>query len=146
MEPYRTGEKPMEVYNRTEVELARIREQEETKRRIVSDREKTKQTARSADGYWVVRGLAVVGAAVSVIAVCVAGYNSYSDKMHAEHPAFGASGCVESAQIVTSDNSQKTCDHGGWFEALPTNKVGEVLIRCHCSPRPATPPPASSAP
>jgi len=136
MEPYRTGEKSMEVYNRTEVELARIREQEETKRRIVSDREKTKQTARSADGYWVVRGLAVACAAVSVIAICLA----YSDKMHAEHPAFGASGCVETAQIVTADNSQKTCNHGGWFEAVPTNKVGEVLIRCHCSP------PASSAP
>jgi hypothetical protein len=148
MEPYRESDGPREIYNRTEVELARIREQEETKRQRTLQIEKTKQTARGTDGYWVVRGLAVIGVATSVIAVCIAGYDAYSDKMHAEHPSFSDTHCVETAEIVSLSSSARSCTSGGWFEAKPTDKVGEMLIRCHCGPKPETAPApsASSAP
>jgi hypothetical protein len=149
VEPYREGEKPVEHYNRTEVELARIREQEETKRQRTLQVEKTKQASRSTEGYWVVRGLAIIAALGSVVTVCVAGYDAYSDKMHAEHPSFSDSHCTETAEIVNVGTSQRACGVGGWFEAKPTDKVGETLIRCHCGPKPETTapaPPASSAP
>ena len=145
MEPYREGEKPVEVYNKTEVELARIREQEETKRSIVAAREKTRQTARSNDGYWVVRGMAIVGALLGTLIVSLAGYSAYSDKMHAEHPGYTDSHCIESAEVISVENSARTCANGGWFESLPTDKPGHILVKCHCTPKPATTSPTPGA-
>lgn len=147
--PFRENATPDVAYNKTEVDLARIREQEETKRRITEAKEKTKQTARGTDGYWVVRGLAIIGGAVSVIAVCIASYNAYSDKMRAQNPAAFATSkdCVETEEVISIDNSARTCSPGGWYESNPTDRPGQLLIHCHCGPRPpASAAPASSAP
>jgi len=131
--------------------IARIRETEETKRQRTLQIEKTKQAARSTEGYWVVRGLAVLCAVGSVIAVSVAGYNAYSDKMRAEHPAAFATpkDCVETAEIVSIDTSSRSCPAGAWYESRPVdNKPGQMFIRCHCGPKPAVTaaPSTSSAP
>ena len=140
----------MEVYNRTEVELSRIREQEETKRQRTLQVEKTKQAARSSEGYWVVRGLAVAAAMVSVVSICIAGYNMYDDKMHAEHPAafVTSTNCRETAEVITNSDSSRSCGPGAWFESTPMALPGHILIRCHCGPKPAATasPSASSAP
>jgi len=131
MNPFRQNDPP--VVNKTEIELARIREHEETKRQQTAAREKTKQTARGADGYWIVRGMAIIAAALITLIVSIAYYNVQSDRVHAEHPE---TGCVETAEIITSAASQRSCANGGWFESKPTDQVGAMLIRCHCGPKP----------
>jgi hypothetical protein len=132
MNPFRQNDPP--VVNKTEIELARIREREETKRQQTAAREKTKQVVKGTDGYWIVRGMAIVAAALTTLIVSIAYYNVQSDRVRAEHPQ---SGCVETSEIITNTTAGRACANGGWFEATPTDQVGSMLIRCHCGPKPA---------
>lgn len=49
-------------FNKTEVEIARIREREETRRQMHQEREQTKRETfkNRSEGYYVVRGLALI--------------------------------------------------------------------------------------
>jgi len=131
--------------NKTEIELARIRETEETKRQNVAAREKTRQNR--PDGYYVVRGIALGASVLITLIVSIASYSAHEDKMHAEHPAsFATSGCVETSEVISSANSARSCSNGGWFLATSMAN-GTVLVQCKCSPRPnATAAPSASAP
>ena len=141
MNPFRESAPPTVEYNKTEVELSRIREREETKRKIAVEKEKTKQGR--PDGYYIVRGLAVLGAVLITLITSIAWYNVTAERVHAEHPA---SSCVETAEVITESTQTRSCPNGGWFDAHPTDKVGEILIRCHCGPKPPETAPASSKP
>jgi len=126
MNPFRESAEPAVPYNKTEVDIARIRETEETKRQKLAAREKTKQTN---DGYWVIRG---IGLLVSVVLGITAGL-TYNAKLEAEHPQ--PLRCTETSEIVTVSADKRSCQEG-WIEATQTNVAGQLLIRCHCSPKP----------
>src|ERR1700723_3725127 len=77
MNPFRTDASAGSDLNRTEIELAKIREREETKRRVIEARELTKQ---KSEGYWVVRGLAVAALSLSVLIGAIATYNIVAER------------------------------------------------------------------
>jgi hypothetical protein len=139
MNPFRENDVPSVPYNKTEVQVARIREEEETKRRKAEAREKTRQVAKSHDGYWWVR----VVAAASTVIVSLIGYFAYVEHIHAIYPGSVESRCVETSEIVSISDSQKRCEGGGWFETKPTDKEGQLLVRCRCDRRPE---PGAAAP
>ena len=128
--PFREPSTSSETYNRTEVELARIREAEETKRQKIAAQEKTKQASRDTIGHWLVRFVAIV----ALVIVAVAIHDAYVERVHAEHPVVG---CVETAEVITNMNASRSCPNGGWIEHTSLNG-SQVLVRCHCSPKPAT--------
>jgi len=86
MNPFRSNFVP--EGDRADVEKHRIHEEEETKRRAVSEREatlrekeKTVQKSRDNDGYWTVRVILVLAFVVAVIATAVDFYY-YLDKRY----------------------------------------------------------------
>lgn len=40
--------------------------------------------------------------------------------------------CIESAVVISSDDSTRTCPPGGRLTATPLQVADKVLVRCHC--------------
>jgi hypothetical protein len=133
--PFRQSEVRQETYNNTEVELARIREAEETKRQKTTAREKTRQAAYGSEGYWTRN----VHAIVALVILGIVGAFVHNNYMDARYPKPVSALCVETAEIVTVNTESRRCLSGGWFEATPTGKPGEIYIRCRCDARPVVP-------
>lgn len=127
MDPFRSSDAV--TYNKTDVEIARIREREETRRK-----------RQEQPGYWLVRacGLATIVVAC-VLAACE--YSAYLDSKRAPT-------CTETVEVIGIQHSARQCANGGWFDSKPIGGHDQVEVHCHCTPKPsetATAPSASAA-
>ena len=130
--PFRENDPP--AVNKTEIELARVREREETKRKLGVEREKTKQASRASAGFWLARSVAIA----SLLGVAIVGYAAYAKHVDAQHPDL-TNKCVESVEVISWNDSRRECGNGGWFDRTPLgNNNNNVIIHCHCSPMPAS--------
>lgn len=115
--------------DRADVEKHRIHEEEETKRRVVEAREKTKQTRLQEESFWLVRGLS--WAVLGVACLCVAG--ATCEQIDKTHPN---KSCTETVNVINESDTSQACTNG-WFSSEPVpGKPGQVLVRCNCGPKP----------
>lgn len=123
MTAYREPGRDIDV---TEIERAKIHEEAETKRKLISEREETRRARFKEYGPTVPIAVTIVALTALATGTCVA--NNHIEARASDKPV----ACVETAEVVSVSSPMKKCIGGGMVE---TEKLtdAQILVRCRCT-------------
>lgn len=124
-----------EILDVTAVELAKLQQEGDTKRKQIAEREITiREKSAASKSKWTDNGFLTVVGLISVAFILTSGIGGYTyiNQRWPDRPKVEP--CVESFQVVR-DGKQLTCSAGGKLEAKPVGDRGDIEMRCVCGVR-----------
>jgi hypothetical protein len=117
--------------DQSEIEKTKIYQAEETKRKLIEEKEETirrKCEIRGPDFY-----MGVILASIVIVGALVIGgglsYNNYLDKR------YPITQCIESVEVISSADRAKHCPNGHVeIENIPGMISDKIIAKCKCSP------------